>query len=126
EVLGLRVTDGFVAESLGGLRQTTHFQIFYPRGKPKQELDRLARDAEFRYAQIRAFLGGGPDAPISLYVYRSAEQKQELVGAGQTQFAKPWRLQVHINDAPLPHPSPKHALAHAMAAPLCSRPLPVT
>jgi len=126
QVLGLRVTDSFVAASLGGLRQTTHFQIFYPRGKAKHEVDRLARDAEFRYAQIRAFLGGGPDAPISLYVYRSAEQKLELVGAGQTQFAKPWRLQVHLNDAPFPHPSLKHELAHAMAAPFGSGPFRVT
>jgi len=126
QVLGLRVTDSFVAESLGGLRQTAHFQIFYPRGKPKHEVDRLARDAEFRYAQIRAFLGGGPDPPINLYLYRSAEQKQELVGAGQTQFAKPWRLQVHLNDAPFPLPSLKHELAHAMAAPFGSGPFRVT
>ncbi len=126
QLLGLRATDGFVAESLGGLRQTAHFQIFYPRGKPKHEVDRLARDAEFRYAQIRAFLGGAPEAPIRLYLYRSAEQKQALVGAGQTQFAKPWRLQVHLNDAPFPHPSLKHELAHAMAAPFGSGPFRVT
>src|SRR5262249_20670739 len=49
QVLGLRVTDSFVAASLGGLRQTTHFQIFYPRGKEKDEAYALVRAAGVRH-----------------------------------------------------------------------------
>jgi len=126
EVLGFRTSDQFVSDKLGGYRQTEHFRIFYPRGKPKEQVARLARDAEFRYAQIRAFLGGGPDEPIRLYLYRSPEEKRALVGAAQTQFAKPWRLSVHLNDSSFPHPGLKHEIAHAMAAPFGSGPFKVT
>ncbi len=126
ETLGVRTTDRFVTEKLGGIRETAHFRIIYPRGKQKEQVDRLARDAEFRHAQIRAFLGGAPEAPIHLYVYRSPEEKRSLVGAGQTQFAKPWRLEIHLNDSQFPNPTMKHELAHAMAAPFGSGPLRVT
>ena len=126
DALGFRTSDQFVSDKLGGYRQTEHFRIFYPRGKPKEQVARLARDAEFRYAQIRAFLGGGPDEPIRLYLYRSAEEKRALVGAAQTQFAKPWRLEVHLNDSSFPHAGLKHEIAHAMAAPFGSGPFKVT
>ena len=120
EALGFRTSERFLVEKLGGLRETEHFRIIYPRGKTKEQLDRLSRDAEFRYAQVHAFLGGAPDAPIRLYLYRSPEEKLALVGAAHTQFAKPWRLEVHLNDAPFPNPALKHELAHAMAAPFGS------
>jgi tetratricopeptide (TPR) repeat protein len=126
EALGFRTSERFLTEKLGGLRETEHFRIIYPRGKPKEQVDRLARDAEFRYSQVRAFLGGAPDSPIRLYLYRSPEEKLALVGAAHTQFAKPWRLEIHLNDAPFPNPTLKHELAHAMAAPFGSGPFRVT
>jgi hypothetical protein len=124
--LGLRTTERLITEKLGGIRETEHFQIIYPRGKQKEQVDRLARDAEFRYAQLRSFLGGAPDAPIRLYLYRSPEEKQSLVGAAHTQFAKPWRLELHLNDSSFPNPTLKHELAHVMAAPFGAGPFRVT
>jgi hypothetical protein len=126
EALGFRMSEQFLSDKLGGYRQTEHFRIFYPRGKPKEQVARLVRDAEFRYAQIRDFLGGGPDEPIRLYLYRSPEEKRALVGAAQTQFAKPWRLEIHLNDSSFPNAGLKHELAHAMAAPFGSGPFRIT
>jgi len=118
--LGLRMTDAALIERLGGTRQTPHFFLIYPRGKRREELDRLVRDLEFRHAQLRSFFGTAPKDPIRVYLYRSAEEKQTLVGADRTQFAKPWRLELHLNDSPFPTTGLKHELAHVMAAPFGS------
>ena len=124
--LGLRMTDAALQERLGGVRDTEHFQLIYPRGKPREEVDRMARDMEFRYAQLSRFLGAAPEGRIRVWLYRSDEEKQALVGAGRTQFAKPWRLELHLNERDYPHPTLKHELAHVMAAPAGSAPFRVT
>ncbi len=124
--LGTRMNEATLEEKLGGKRETTHFVLHHPRGKPKEELDRLVRDLEFRHAQISAFLGGPPPGKVHVWWYRSAQEKQALVGAGGTQFAKPWRREVHVNEAAFPHPVLKHELVHAMAAPFGAAPFGVT
>jgi tetratricopeptide (TPR) repeat protein len=124
--LGLRMTDTYLAEQLGGVRDTPHFRLHYPRGMNRQALERLMRDMEFRHTQLSQFLGGAPSEQIRVYVYRNEGEKQALVGAGRTQFAKPWRYELHINDRPFPHTSLHHELAHVMAAPFGGGPFRVT
>ncbi|MDC0714907.1 hypothetical protein POL68_41040 [Stigmatella sp. ncwal1] len=124
--LGLRMTEAYLSERLGGVRDTPHFRLHYPRGKPRQDVERIARDLEFRHSQLSRFLGKAPTETLHVYLYRSDEEKQELVGAGRTQFAKPWRYELHINERPFPHSSLHHELAHVMAAPAGSGPFRVT
>ena len=88
-------------------------------------MERLRRDVEFRLAQLARFFGA-PPANVRVYVFRSPEEKQRWVGAGGTQFAKPWLGSVFVNDAPFPHPALKHELAHLAAAAFGSRPFRVT
>lgn len=123
---GFRMTPEALRDRLGGFRETAHFVVVFPRGKPKEEVNRLLRDLEFRYAQLAGFFGGEPGGKIHVYLYRSPEEKQALVGAERTQFAKPWRLEVHLNDAPLPHPTMKHELSHVMASIAGAGPFKVT
>jgi hypothetical protein len=123
--LGTRMTEEALEEKLGGKRQSDHFIVHFPRGKPKDDLERTIRDLEFRHAQISAFLGAPPPGKVQVWIYRSAQEKQALVGAGGTQFAKPWRQEVHVNDAAFPHPVIKHELVHAMAAPFGAPPFGV-
>ena len=59
-------------------------------------------------------------------VFRSPEEKQRWVGAGGTQFAKPWLASVYLNDAPFPHPTLQHELAHVAAGAFGSGPFRVT
>lgn len=124
--LGLRMTHEFLASQLGGTRDTQHFRLHYARGLEREEVERTVRDLEFRYQQLSTFLGGAPSERIQVYLYRTDEEKQALVGAGRTQFAKPWLAELHINDRPFPHPSLHHELAHVMAAPAGSGPFRVT
>jgi len=124
--LGLRMTDEALMARLGGVRDTEHFQFVYPRGLPREKVERYARDLEFRYAQLARFLGAVPEGRLRVWLYRTDEEKQALVGAGRTQFAKPWRLELHINGRDFPHSVLKHELAHVMAAPSGSAPFRVT
>lgn len=124
--LGLRMTHEFLAEQLGGQRDTEHFRLHYPRGMDREAVVRMVRDLEFRHAQLSHFLGGAPTDRIHIYLYKTDEEKQALVGAGRTQFAKPWLSELHINDRPFPHTSLHHELAHVMAAPAGSGPFRVT
>ncbi|MFP2913373.1 hypothetical protein ACLESD_51935, partial [Pyxidicoccus sp. 3LFB2] len=124
--LGLRMTDEYLAETLGGVRETEHFILHYPRGKPREDVDRLARDMEFRWMQTQRFLGVAPTGRIRVWLYKDEKQKQQLVGAGRTQYAKPWQLAFHIQDKPFPHTTLHHELAHVMAAPAGSGPFRVT
>lgn len=124
--LGLRMTDAWLTEELGGLRETEHFVLHYWRGKPREDVDRFTRDLEFRWAQTRHFLGVAPTEPIHVWLYRDEHEKQRLVGAGRTQFAKPWRHELHIQDRSFPHSVLHHELAHVMAAPAGSGPFRVT
>ncbi|HEY8212106.1 MAG TPA: hypothetical protein VIG99_31710 [Myxococcaceae bacterium] len=120
--LGFRMTYQHLGEVLGGARETEHFLITYPRGMEKVQVDRLERELELRHAQVTAFLGSGPKDRIHVFYYRSQEEKAALVGARQTQFAKPWRLELHV-DGP---GALKHELAHVMASPYGSGPFRVT
>ncbi|MDY7225403.1 hypothetical protein [Hyalangium rubrum] len=124
--LGLRMNAEYLAEQLGGVRGSPHFRLYYPRGMDREAVERTVRDLEFRHAQLSRFLGGAPSETIRVYLYRTEEEKQALVGAGRTQFAKPWLYELHINDRPFPHTSLHHELAHVMAAPAGSGPFRVT
>ncbi len=124
--LGLRMTDAWLSQEVGGLRETEHFALHYWRGKPREDVDRFARDLEFRWAQTQRFLGVAPTERIHVWLYRDEHEKQRLVGAGRTQFAKPWRHELHIQDRPFPHSVLHHELAHVMAAPAGSGPFRVT
>lgn len=124
--LGTRMTDEVLAERLGGRRETEHFVLVHPRGMAKEDVERTVRDLEFRHAQISTFLGGPIPGKVTVWWYRNADEKQRLVGAEHTQFAKPWRREVHVNAADFPHPVIKHELVHALAAPFGAKPFGVT
>ena len=123
--LGFRSSDAAVRSALGGRTETEHAEILFPREKPPEEVERLRRDVEFRLAQLGHFFGA-PPATVRVVVFRSAEEKRRWVGAGGTQFAKPWLGSVYLNDAPFPHPTLKHELAHVAAGAFGSGPFRVT
>jgi hypothetical protein len=123
--LGFRMSDGALSEALGGVWESPTLELHYPRGLPTEEAERFARDVAFRRAQIISFLGAEPEGRVRVWLYRSAEEKQRLVGAAHTQFSKPWRREVHVNAMGFPHPVLKHELVHALAGPWGTAPFGV-
>jgi len=124
--LGTRMTDSVLAERLGGTRETEHFVVHHSLAIGKEDLERAVRDLELRHQQVSAFFAGAPPGKVTVWWYLDANEKQRLVGAEHTQFAKPWRREIHVNHLAFPHPVVKHELVHAMAAPYGAPPFGVT
>jgi hypothetical protein len=114
--LGFRMTDGALAHALGGTKDLGALVIHYPREFSDEAVTRMVDDARFRFSQVQAFLGAPPRSPVTVWWYRSSDEKQRLVGAANTQFSKPWRSEVHVDGTAFPNGVLKHELVHAMAA----------
>ena len=114
-----------IATALGGRRAGERCDLVFPAEKPREEAERLARDCEFEAAEVAAALGIDRPPRVTVYLYRDAAEKRRLVGAGRTDYTKPWLGEIHLSDAPAPHPSMRHELVHALAASFAHGPLKV-
>ncbi|HUI10737.1 MAG TPA: hypothetical protein VL221_10450 [Bacteroidota bacterium] len=116
--LGFESTSAFIRRTLGGELRTEHFVLYYsPSSFTPVELEQTAREHEFRLVQVRSALGLADGRVLESYIYPSPEMKQRLIGAGNTDIAKPWSGQIHISRQSL-EGSLKHELVHVAAAPL--------
>ncbi|MEK6607380.1 MAG: tetratricopeptide repeat protein, partial [Myxococcota bacterium] len=114
--LGFRVTFADLDRALPGRVETAHVVMrFDPARLSHRDARALARDHEWRHAQVARLLGAAPAAKIKSYVFPSAQAKRRLIGAGGTSVAKPWRGEIFLNQADPPHPVLRHELAHALA-----------
>src|SRR6266511_3645906 len=125
ESLGLSGSRAALSRALGGRREGARCTLVLPAEKPAAAADALLAECEFQVADVARALGVQPPARVVAYVYRSSEEKRRLVGAGATEYAKPWLGEVHLVDAPLPHPLLRHELVHAVAASVAGGPLGV-
>ncbi|RMD98907.1 MAG: tetratricopeptide repeat protein [Deltaproteobacteria bacterium] len=112
--LGFETTRGFLQRTLGGHVQTPHFEIYYDGGLPGEEIEGLARDHEFRYAQLSRFFAVElpPGERFTSYVYAGGDRKKRLIGAEGTMIGDPLNGELHLNFRRAPHPQLKHELAH--------------
>ena len=113
--LGIAPDARDIARALGGEKQTEHFTIVYARGSDtEKQIDLVARDLEFRYAQLKQEIGVEP-GHVTAFMFPSAAEKKKWMGAGRTFIAKPWRREVYLQHEGFPHPVVKHELAHVFA-----------
>ena len=118
-----------IAAQLGGRLETEHFVIYYQPQPPESlDLQRLAQDHEFRYAEMKAFFGTDPVAwrrgqKIRSFVYADREQKGALMGGRRTLVAKLWLGEMHIIWRGLGDHLLAHELAHLFTASFGSGPL---
>jgi len=114
--LGYETTESYIREQLGGMVKTAHFVIYYPRrAYSPAELTRIADEHEFRLHQVAGLFAIQEPEPVESYIYPSAEAKLRLIGAGNTNIAKPWSRQVHLTKQSLMS-TLKHELVHVLAA----------
>jgi tetratricopeptide (TPR) repeat protein len=113
---GFRFSAQEIQQRLGGALKTEHFYIYYPKGSDTaKSLDLVARDHEYRYARLVNLFGEAPPGPVYSYIYGDPEEKHRLFGTRQTQFAKPWLKQIHLNADEHPHDVLQHELAHVLS-----------
>ncbi len=115
--LGFESTSAFIRRTLGAELRTDHFVLYYsPSSFTAEEIRQVAREHEFRLSQVLASFSLPDHVFFESYIYPSPEAKQRLIGAGNTDIAKPWSGQIHISRQSL-EGSLKHELVHAAAAP---------
>ncbi len=115
--LGIDSTNTFIQRELGQRYETKHFVIYYsPLSYDTDEMRWIAAEHEFRLKQITDALSLPFKGRIESYIYPSGDVKQRLMGAGNTNIAKPWSGQIHITKQSLDG-TLKHELVHVVAAP---------
>jgi hypothetical protein len=114
-----------IARALGARRDGPRCTVFLPAEKPAAAAQELLDECEFHAADVAAALAIAHPPRVTVFVYRSAEEKRAWVGAGRTDYTKPWWAEVHVEDEPLPHPILRHEIVHAVASALAPGPLHV-
>jgi hypothetical protein len=106
-----------IASVLDGRIETPHFVIHYAHTKEiDAEIELIARDHEFRYAQVVAQLGVAPAGKLTSFYFADRGQKARWFGAYGVEMAKPWRREIYLDHRGFPHPSLRHEIAHAVAS----------
>lgn len=115
--LEYRIDDDDIMEALGGRTETEHFVIYHSlRPRIVEDIEVIARDHEFRYAQIVAQTGVAPRGKLRSFYFASRAQKYRLFGAKDVEMAKPWLGDIYLEHRSFPHTSLRHEIAHAVAS----------
>ncbi|MCA9564692.1 MAG: tetratricopeptide repeat protein, partial [Myxococcales bacterium] len=118
-------TRADIIEDLGGQYQSEHFIIYYALSDSSvaRDIERVAQDHEFHYAQLREFFGVEPELPVRSFIYASSGQKSRMMGAGRTLIAKPWLGEIHITYEGVGEGALRHELAHVFSEAFGTGPL---
>lgn len=121
--LGHHQSAESIAKKLGGKTEGERCVVLHPRGMRADEVGRFVRDCDAHVRKLeRWFEAEGPKR-ITAYLFADVRQKAALMGAAETQIAKPWRKEVYVQASAYPHPAIGHELAHVIAGTFASGPL---
>ncbi len=113
--IGYSSTDDFIRDRLGGHIRTAHTELIYPSASVSRErAQELASLQEYYAGLISHQLGLQTPQHVTTFVYASPDQKARYIGAGQTDIAKPWLGQIHLNAGDGPFVL-KHEMTHVLA-----------
>jgi hypothetical protein len=112
--LGHRSSAAHIAEVLGRQHASARCRLIVPRELHLDELRRLADDCDFRVELLERTLEIREPAPITVFVFRSADERRALMGAHSTNLAKPWLHHIYLERTGWPHPVLHHELAHVL------------
>ncbi|HET9624392.1 MAG TPA: hypothetical protein VFP84_23630 [Kofleriaceae bacterium] len=115
--LGFAVNASDIERELDGTIETAHFIIHYAhREDIDAQIDLIAEDHEFRYAEVVAQLGAAPPGKLRSFYFADHDQKARWFGARDVEMAKPWRREIYLDHRTFPHGSLRHEIAHAVAS----------
>lgn len=113
--LGIRSSAKWIQSRLGRTVQGRVCTVVVPRELRTEQARRLADDCDFRVNQAERMLQTRQRGRVTAYFFRSAQEKQRLMGAGDTYIAKPWRREVYLQLESWPHSVLAHEVAHVVA-----------
>ena len=115
--LGLKSSQKIIRKELSAVKQTDHFNIYYPPdGAIANQIEFIAAEHEFRYHQITSELKIEYPEKINSYIYLSDKQKKILQGAGSTMYADVSNSSIHMSDRSFPHKVLKHEMTHVITS----------
>lgn len=116
--LGFHRSQYELTQSLSRTHTTQHFVVHSSPsdGETSADIALFLRELEFRHHQLSQILQTQPQRPVRVFLFPNAEAKKDLVGAGATLFAKPWREEIYIQVDAFPPAHLRHELAHVFAA----------
>ena len=113
--LGHWQTSASIARELGGRARGPRCDVIHPDSLLREQVALLVRDCEQELAADEQRLDAHLDGHLTAFFFKDAEQKRRLMGAGDTQIAKPWRREVYLQMSGYPHPVLGHEIAHVVA-----------
>ena len=114
--IGFTHTNASIQRALGGRLETSNFILYYDKESLRPaDLERIARDHEFRHHQLVRYFGYRPKQKVESYLFETAAQKNRFMGAEQTMIARPWAHQIYLHGTYFPHDVLKHELAHVFS-----------
>ncbi|MCA9580460.1 MAG: bacterial transcriptional activator domain-containing protein [Myxococcales bacterium] len=123
DTLGHRTGIDHIAKELGTVRDSRRCRLVLPAETPLTIQDRLLEDCDYRVDRAEQALGVTVDGRITAFFFRTPAEKKRLLGAQNTQVAKPWRREVYLQGATFPHPVLFHEIAHVVAGEVGQGPL---
>lgn len=115
EDLRIETSHEFIQKTLGSVRQTRHFRIYYDRSSMDEtRIMWIAAEHEFRLQQVARALNVRVSGKIDSYIYPTAELKRDLIGSGTTNITKPWLKEMHLNAESVEQVL-KHELVHVLS-----------
>ena len=125
--LGIDVDREAVLERLSEERQGESVIVHSEPGWHRSEdLDLFVRMLDFHAAEIRDWLGAPEsESRTRVFLFRNAAQKKRMMGAAQTEIAKPWLNEIYVKGADPDNLIVRHELAHALAGEIVDNPLAV-
>lgn len=83
-----------------------------------REVDAILADGTLWLERLQERLGIQPSQPIEVWLHANAQERAKLTGSTGADFALPWRHELHIANANVPHPTLGHEIAHVLAGEL--------
>ena len=121
-VMDLHRPAWWVQRQLGGLKQSEHYAMHYPKEWSSEAATLLMHELEFNYSELSDFFKRAPQRKINVYFYQNARHKKRLMGAGNTLIAKPWQYSIHLHAPSVGDRVITHELAHVFSAEIAPAP----
>jgi tetratricopeptide (TPR) repeat protein len=113
--LGHYQTTTTIAETLGHRALGARCEVIHSGTILERDAKLLARECDAHVAGLEKYFETPGPEKIRVFLFASAGEKAELMGAANTYIAKPWREEIYIQAAGYPHPVLGHELAHVIA-----------
>lgn len=124
--LGHRTSVPHIDASLGAIVRGQRCVLHLPSEIPAYERRRTLAECEAHVRGVEQVLGARGPRHLHVFIYRSAAEKGQLVGAAETYVAKPWRGEVHVQREGFPHEVLRHEIVHVIAAAIAPPPFRVS